>query len=154
MWYNGYLPATVIANNGASCAASATACVQGVPSGYVPVINNINPAVATGSVDANFNNTNNVFVRLKDGTNQLVAYDTGLNPLRNQFVNGPWITNLSASLYKRVAITEKVSLRVNLDAFNVLNQPGIGTPSTEGIISLRNSAQGARVLQYTARLTW
>ena len=44
--------------------------------------------------------------------------------------------------------------RLNLDAFNVLNQPGIGTPNTEGIISLRNSAQGARVLQYTARLTW
>ena len=51
-------------------------------------------------------------------------------------------------------ITERVKLRINLDAFNVLNQPGIGTPSTEGIISLRNSAQGARVLQYTARITW
>jgi hypothetical protein len=36
----------------------------------------------------------------------------------------------------------------------VLNQPGLGTPSAEGIISLRNSAQGARVLQYTARITW
>ena len=42
----------------------------------------------------------------------------------------------------------------NLDAFNMLNQPGIGTPSTEGIISLRNSAQGARVMQFTLRLTW
>ena len=49
---------------------------------------------------------------LRNGQNQLVAFDTGLN------------------------------------------QPGIGTPSTEGIISLGNSAQGARVLQYTARLTW
>ena len=137
-----------------SCIASATACVQGVPSGYVPVVNNINPAVANGSIDANFNNTNNVFVPLKNGQQQLVAFDTGLNPLRNQWVNGPWITNLSASVYKSVSITEKVSLRFNLDAFNVLNQPGIGTPSTEGLISLRNSAQGARVLQYTARLTW
>ena len=83
-----------------------------------------------------------------------MAYDTGLNPLRNQWVNGPWITNLSASVYKTVNITERVRLRLNLDAFNVLNQPGIGTPSTEGIISLRNSAQGARTMQYTARLTW
>jgi len=118
------------------------------------VITNINPAVANGTVDANFNNTNNVMVRLKDNSSQLVAYDTGLNPLRNQFVNGPWITNLTGSVYKSIPITEKVTLRINLDAFNMLNQPGIGTPSTEGIISLRNSAQGARVLQYTARLTW
>jgi hypothetical protein len=88
------------------------------------------------------------------GTNQLVAFDNGLNPLRNQWVAGPWLTNLSASLYKTVPITERVKLRINLDAFNVLNQPGLGTPSTEGIISLRNSAQGARVLQYTGRITW
>ena len=112
----------------------------------------INPAVIGG--DANYNNTNNVLVPLKNGTNQLVAYDNGLNPLRNQWVAGPWLTNLSASLYKTVPITERVKLRINLDAFNVLNQPGLGTPSTEGIISLRNSAQGARVLQYTARITW
>jgi hypothetical protein len=81
MWYNGYLPATVIANSSGSCAASATACVKGVPSDYKPVTTNINPAVVGG--DANFNNTNNVFVKLKDGTNQLVAFDNGLNPLRN-----------------------------------------------------------------------
>jgi hypothetical protein len=154
MYYNGYLPATVVANSSGSCIASATACVKGVPSGYAPVVNNINPAVANGTIDANFNNTNNVNVRLKDGTSQLVAYDTGLNPLRNQFVNGPWITNLSASVYKSVNITEHLRLRLNLDAFNVLNQPGIGTPNTEGIISLRNSAQGARTMQYTARFTW
>lgn len=154
MWYNGYLPATVVADSSGRCVASATACVQGVPSGYVPVVNALNPAAATGSVDANFNNTNNVFVRLNNGQNQLVAFDTGLNPLRNQFVNGPWITNLSASLYKAIQFKERVTLRINLDAFNVLNQPGIGTPSNEGLISLRNSAQGARVLQYTARLTW
>src|SRR5262249_51209945 len=148
------LPATVIANGSGGCVASATACVQGVPSGYVPVVNNINPAVANGTVDPNFNNTNNVVVPLKNGTNQLVAFDNGLNALRNQYVNGPWITNLSASIYKSIQIKENVVLRFNLDAFNVLNQPGIGTPSTEGIISLRTSAQGARLLQYTARLSW
>ena len=126
--------------------------MKGVPSNYVPVASNINPAVIGG--DANFNNTNNVNVRLKDGSNQLVAFDTGLNPLRNQFVAGPWITNLSGSVYKTVPITERVKARINLDAFNMLNQPGIGTPSTEGIISRRNSAQGARVLQFTLRLTW
>ncbi|MBI4909142.1 MAG: carboxypeptidase regulatory-like domain-containing protein [Acidobacteria bacterium] len=152
MYYNGYLPATVIADGSGRCAASPTACVFGVPSGYVPVSRPINQAVIGG--DANFNNNNNVIVRLNNGNNQTVAYDNGLNPLRNQWVGGPWITNLSASVYKTVDLTERLKLRFNLDAFNVLNQPGVGNPSTEGIISLRNSAQGARVLQYTARLTW
>src|SRR5260370_35940933 len=146
MCVNGCLPGTVSAESRGRGAASATACVFGVPSGYVPVSGPINPAVIGG--DPNYNNTNNVLVPLKNGTNQLVAYDTGLNPLRNQWVAGPWLTNLSASVYKTVAVTERVKLRVNLDAFNVLNQPGRVTPSTDSIISLRNSAQGARVLQY------
>jgi len=47
-----------------------------------------------------------------------------------------------------------MSVRFNLDAFNVLNQPGLPLPSGEGIISLRTSAQAARTLQYTMRLTW
>jgi hypothetical protein len=152
MYFNGYLPATVVADSSGRCAASATACVFGVPANYKPVSTPINPAVIGG--DPNFNNNNNVIVKLKDGTSTTVAYDNGLNALRNQWVEGPWITNLSASVYKTVPITERVRLRVNLDAFNVLNQPGIGTPSTEGIISLRFSAQAARVLQYTARITW
>ena len=153
MYYNGYLPATVIADpNTGRCAASATACVFGVPAGYVPVSAPINPAVIGG--DPNFNNTNNVYVQLKNGTQQLASYDTGLNPYRSQWFEGPWLTNLSASVYKTVALTERVKLRVNLDAFNVLNQPGLPMPSSEGIISLRTSAQAARVLQYTARITW
>ena len=67
---------------------------------------------------------------------------------------GPWLTNLTASLFKNIPITESVTLRLNLDAFNVLNQPGMNLPGTDGIISLRTSAQGARTMQYTARLTW
>jgi hypothetical protein len=152
MYFNGYLPATVIASGSGGCAASPTACVFGVPSNYVPVTSPINRAVVGG--DPNFNNTNNVYVPLKNGTQQLVSLDTGLNPYRNQWFPGPWLTNLSASVYKTVAFTERVKLRINLDAFNVLNQPGLPTPSSEGIISLRTSAQGARVLQYTARITW
>lgn len=153
MYFNGYLPATVVADKATGrCAASATACVFGVPEGYVPVNGPINPAVIGG--DANFNNTNNVYVPLKNGNQQLVAYDTGLNPYRNQWFGGPWLTNVSASVYKSIALTERVRLRINVDAFNVLNQPGLPAPTAEGIISLRNSAQGARVLQYTARINW
>jgi hypothetical protein len=129
--------------------------VNGVPQSYVPSQQPLNPIPASGVVaDANFNDNNNVLVPLKNGQNQLVAFDTGLNPWRNQVMPGPWITNLTASVYKSVPITERVILRINLDAFNVLNQPGIGLPGGDGIISLRTSAQGARTLQYTARLTW
>jgi hypothetical protein len=65
------------------------------------------------------------------------------------------INNSNASLYKSVPITERVGLRIGVDAFNVFNQPGLALPDpTTGILSLRLSGQGARTLQYTARLTW
>ena len=130
--------------------------VNGIPSNYVPSSLPINPAPpARTTVDPNFNDTNNVYVRLASGTNQLVSFDNALNPWRNQAVHGPWINSTNASLYKSVAITEHVNLRVSVDAFNVFNQPGMNLPnSTTGIISLQTSAQGARFLQYGARLTW
>jgi len=146
LYFNGYIPANRI---------NTPTGVSGIPSSYYPAISPINPIPASGIVaDANFNDNNNVLVPLKNGTNQLVAYDTGLNPWRNQVMPGPWLTNLTASIYKLIPITEKVSVRLNLDAFNVLNQPGLPLPTGEGIISLRTSAQAARTLQYTMRLTW
>jgi hypothetical protein len=150
LYYNGYIPANRINVAGG---------VLGVPQGYTPSSQPIIPTPANGgsSADPNFANyeTNNVVVPLKNGTNQLVAFDNGLHPWRNQAVQGPWLTNMTASLYKTVPITERINLRLNLDAFNVFNQPGLPLPdSTTGILSLRTSAQGARTLQYTARLTW
>jgi hypothetical protein len=146
LYYNGYIPANRINVAGG---------VMGVPQNYTPSSQPINPAPATGTVDPNFNDTNNVIVPLKNGTNQLVAFDNGLNPWRNQAVAGPWLTNMTASLYKTIPITERVNLRINLDAFNVFNQPGLPLPDANtGILSLRTSAQAARTLQYTARLTW
>jgi hypothetical protein len=146
LYYNGYIPANRINN---------PTGVNGVPSNYVPSIQPINPIPASGVVaDANFLDNNNVLVPLKNGQNQLVAYDTGLHPWRNQVMPGPWLTNMTASVYKNVKLSERVTLRINLDAFNVLNQPGIGLPGGDGVISLRTSAQAARTLQYTARLSW
>jgi hypothetical protein len=146
LYWNGYIPANRINN--------ATG-VTGVPQSYAPAQQPLNPIPASGVVaDPNFNDNNNVLVPLKNGQNQLVAFDNGLNPWRNQVMPGPWITNLTASVYKSVPITEHVILRINLDAFNVLNQPGLNLPGGDGIVSLRTSAQGARTMQYTARLTW
>ena len=148
LYYNGYLPVTVI-NSGARG-------VNGIPTSYKPSSQPINPAPPAGvTVDANFNDTNNVNVRLASGTNQLVAFDSGLHPWRNQAMHGPWINSSNVSVYKSVPITERVNLRVSVDAFNVFNQPGIGLPnSTTGVLSLQTSAQGARFLQYGARVTW
>ena len=146
LYFNGYIPANRI---------NTPTGVLGIPSNYVPSNKPLNPIPASGVVaDANFNDNNNVLVPLKNGQNQLVAFDSGLHPWRNQPVPGPWLTNLTASIFKNIPITERVTFRINLDAFNVLNQPGMNLPGTDGIISLRTSAQGARTLQYTARLTW
>jgi hypothetical protein len=149
IYWNGYIPANRI--NGATSLPGVT----GMPSNYKPAQSPINPIPASGVVaDANFNDNNNVLVPLKNGQNQLVAYDDGLNPFRNQVMPGPWLTNLTASLYKSIPITERVVLRINLDAFNVLNNPGTNTPGSDGISTLRTSAQGARTMQYTARISW
>jgi hypothetical protein len=150
LYYNGYIPANRINVPGG---------VTGVPQNYSPSSQPVYPTPADGGSpsDPNFRyyETNNVFVPLKNGTSQLVALDTGLNPFRNQAVHGPWLTSMNASLYKSVPITERFRLRVNLDAFNVFNQPGLALPdSTTGILSLRNSGQTARTLQYSARLIW
>jgi carboxypeptidase family protein len=150
LYYNGYIPANRINVAGG---------VMGVPQNYKPSSQPIFPTPADGGspTDPNRSNyeTNNVFVQLSNGTNQLVAYDTGLHPWRNQPRPGPWLSSSNASLYKSVPITEQVALRISLDAFNVFNQPGLVLPDPNtGILSLRTSAQGARTLQYTARLTW
>lgn len=147
LYYNGYIQANLI---------NVPKGVNGVPSSYLPSSQPINPTPTNGG-DPNFRyyETNNVNVTLKDGTQQLVSYDTGLNPYRNQAVKGPWITSMNASVYKTVPIKERVNLRLSLDAFNVFNHPGLGMPSSStGLIDLRYSGQGARVMQYALRLTW
>ena len=149
LYYNGYIPANRINVAGG---------VLGIPQNYKPSSQPINPTPADGgATDPNRSNfeTNNVLVPLKNGTNQLVAFDTGLHPWRNQVAPGPWINSSNASVYKSIQIKESIGLRIGVDAFNVFNQPGLNLPdTTTGILSLRNSAQGARTLQYTARLTW
>jgi hypothetical protein len=152
LYYNGYIPANRINVAGG---------VLGVPPNYKPSSQPINPTPADGGspTDPNRSNyeTNNVFVPLKNGTNQLVAFDNGLHPWRNRVAPGPWLSSSNASLYKSVKMNESVELRVGVDAFNVFNQPGLTLPdTTSGILSLRTSAMGqsARTLQYTARLTW
>jgi hypothetical protein len=150
LYSNGYIPAN---------RRNVPNGVTGLPDNYTPSQQPIVPIPANGgsSADPNFANyeTNNVTIRLANGQNQLVAMDTGVHPWRNQAMPGPWIHNATASLFKSVPITERVVLRINLDAFNVFNNPGLpNVDAATGIVSLRNSGQAARTLQYTARITW
>jgi hypothetical protein len=104
----------------------------------------------------NFYGTNTVWVRLKNGSEQRLAYNDNLHPWRNQYMPSIRQWGLDASLFKTVAIGERLNVRFNADFFNVLNHPGNPAPSTmnDGILGTRNSGQAARELQLTLRLTW
>jgi hypothetical protein len=155
LWYNGYIPANRINSTGANGKPNG---VMGMPQGYQPVAQPIFPTPADGGSASDPNRsyyeTNTTWVTLANGVIQRTTMDTGLNPRRNQFVLGPWSFNVDASLFKRVQLTERVSLRFNADFFNVLNDPGLAQPSSDGIVSKRLSSNSPRNLQLTLRLTW
>ena len=71
---------------------------------------------------------------------------------------GPFNWTTDASLLKYFNFTERVRLRLNLDAFNLLNVQGLNTPGSDGIVTLQNSFGGfgirPRQLQVSARLEW
>jgi hypothetical protein len=105
----------------------------------------------------NFYGTNTVFVPLNNGTVNRTTL-AGLLPLRQQYLPSVRQWGLDASLFKAIPISERFSMRLNVDFFNVLNHPGNGTsssnPGTTGILSTRNSGNTPRTLQLTLRVTW
>ena len=108
--------------------------------------------------------TDTVWVPLKNGTVQRLAYNNDLNPLRNQYLPGPRQWGLDASLFKAIPFKERYSIRFNADFFNVLNHPGnpisaaagwgTNTTGSDGILNTVNSGQAPRQLQLTLRLSW
>jgi hypothetical protein len=156
LWYNGYIPANRINSYDAQGRPNG---VMGVPDSYRPSSQPVIPIPKDGGNRNDplfaFYDTNTVFLRLNNGTEQRIAMDTGLHPWRNQFVPGPRGWGLDGSLFKTVRITERVAARFNADFFNVLNMPGLSQPNSgSGIISLQNSANEARQLQLTLRVSW
>jgi hypothetical protein len=155
LYYNGYIPANQINSNNAQGKPNG---VMGVPSSYQPSHQPIWPTPANPNpADPNYSlyGTNIVYVPLKNGTMQRIAYDTGLNPMRNQVIPGPWAWSVNSSAFKVIPLTERLKLRLNLDAFNVFNMPGTPMPdAATGVLSLRNSNNGPRQLQWTLRLSW
>jgi len=139
-----------------------------VPAGYkaavaplVPWGSTAMPANAPANTNlSQFWDTNSVWIPLSNGTVQRLALSTSndiLNPWRNQFMRGPNQWFMDASLFKFTNLTERVSLRLNIDFFNVFNNPNNPSPGTaagDGILTTRNSGSPARVLQLTVRLSF
>jgi hypothetical protein len=145
LWFNGYISPTVIgaAKNG----------ITGMPSNYTPYLAPINNTPGT----PNFGN-NNVTVTLKNGTQVVTAYSpgpAGSNPFSQTVLPGPFNYLTDISLYKVFSLTERVKLRVNVDAFNAFNVQGRVNPNTtDGIESLQTSYWTPRQIQFTARLSF
>ena len=156
-WFNGYLAPAVVPGNGCT---GASGLVTGLPSNWAPYQSPIDTACPK---DANYN-TNNVVVKLTNGSTTTVAYSPGpvsTNPYSHTVLNGPINYTVDLSLFKVFPITERVNLRFNMDAFNALNVQGYTNPNTtdgtEQIapgVGVASSANTARQVQFTARLTF
>jgi hypothetical protein len=149
LFYNGYIPANRV--NSYDPKTGLPNGVMGVPKDYYPAHQPVNPIAATGGAGDH----NRVPVTLKDGRVVETNLDTNLHPWRTAYLRVPGQFTLDASLFKAFRINERISIRLNLDAFNVLNNPSLVRPDMNtGILTLRDSGVGARQLQATLRLNW
>jgi len=159
LWFNGFINPLQIHN---PCGPNA---YTGIPSNYAPYQTPINmdPGTVTcvnGAVKTSNSNylTNNVPVKLANGSTVQTAYNpgpAGVNPFSHTFLSGPFNWTADLSLFKVFPITEKINLRVNVDAFNAFNVQGYTNPSpSTGIQTFLSSYNTPRQLQFTARLTF
>jgi hypothetical protein len=106
-------------------------------------------------VVSQFWDTNNVWVPLNNGTVQRVTFNDNLHPWMNQYMPGVRQWFQDASLFKFTKINDRVTFRLNVDFFNVFNNPNNPNAfSGDGILSTRNSGSGARTTQIGLRLMW
>jgi len=152
-WFNGYLAPSVI--------NASTNGVSGLPSDYAPYESPIDTTYP--NKDAYFN-SDVVNIKLANGTTvQGVGYSPGpygSNPFSHTFLNGPFNWTADASLFKVFPITERVNIRVNVDAFNAFNVQGYNNPNTtDGTEAVQpngvaTSYNTPRQLQFTMRLSF
>jgi hypothetical protein len=158
LYFNGYISQRFINSRNAYGMRNG---VFGLPADYTPVELPVIPWPKGGQPgDPGSTNwdTNNVTIRLKDGSSVLVAKDTGLHPWRQQYRLGPFNWTTDASLLKQFVLKERLSLRMTFDIFNVFNVQGLNVPASDGIVTLQNSYGGfgirPRQVQVSARLMW
>lgn len=160
LWWNGYIPANQINSHDAQGRPNG---YEGVPADYKPAVTPLIPWGTTtlpANAPANTNisqywDTNNVWTPLKNGTTQIVGYNNGLNPWRNQYLPSVRQWNMDLSAFKNVRFGERYNVRLSGDFFNALNHPG--NPNTvggDGFLNTRSSGTAARVVQLGLRLDW
>jgi hypothetical protein len=163
LYWNGYIQANLVNRTDASGRCTG---ICGIPSNYVPFAQPFYPTPAQpvpNDPNAQYYETNTVFVPLANGTTQVLPYNPGpsvsagaLNPMQNQYILGPFHWNMTASLFKTVHLSERVLLRINVDFLNnVFNMPGTPNPNgTTGLIAMQNSYNSPRTMQLTGRVTF
>ncbi|MFB3828128.1 MAG: carboxypeptidase regulatory-like domain-containing protein [Bryobacteraceae bacterium] len=155
LYWNGYLPADKI--NSYNASTGKPNGYMGVPDTYKPAAQPLLPWPAKPSTSDPlypYYGSNTVWLTLKNGTVQRITYNDNLPAWRNQYIHGPGSWGLDASLFKQVAITERVHIRINADFFNVLNRPGTPNAGGNGVLSMRSSALSPREVQLTGRVIW
>jgi hypothetical protein len=158
LYYNGYLSKRQIDSRNPAGLRNG---IYGLPTGYKPFSAPVNAWPANGQLTdpgAADYDTNIVVVRLNNGSNQRVTYDTGLNPFRNQSRLGPFNWTMDTQMAKFFRLKERLLLKANFDVFNVLNTQGLNPPGADGV-SLLNSSYGGfgmkpRQVQVNLRLEW
>jgi Carboxypeptidase regulatory-like domain len=186
LWFNGYIPPTAV--SGDPCSAGLSKVVSGLPSSWqpyqAPLVRGCEaPINGNAIVDKNYGSNDVAMSGVtgsaypgakpqKDGT--VIGYgivpggnDNGssggaidvTNPFARTVMAGPMNWGADASLFKVFPITERMNLRVNVDAFNVFNNQGLGNPSgTTGETCVQAGTSGCsshntpRQLQFTVRL--
>jgi hypothetical protein len=112
--------------------------------------------------DVPFSSTGAAFNQLYLNPASFAAAPLGVfgNEGRNAF-NGPGNWNFDGSFFKTTAVTEKAKLEYRFEAFNALNHPQFGNPSTTltagtfgkiTTVATASTATGARVLQMGLKL--
>ncbi|MGQ9635198.1 MAG: carboxypeptidase regulatory-like domain-containing protein [Bryobacteraceae bacterium] len=162
LYWNGYIPSNKI--NSVDPVTGRPNGYMGIPADYKPAVTPLIPWGTTtlppnappNTNIATFWDTNNVWIPLKNGTVQRVAYNPNLHPWRNQVKPGHFTWDQSASLSKNVPITERAVLRLSGEFFNVFNMPGrpTGVSGTTGVLSMRSSQKSPRTTQLSLRLTF
>jgi hypothetical protein len=158
LYWNGYISQKFINSYNAYGIPNG---IFGLPSDYKPAATPVNPWPVGGKTtdpNAADYDTNYVYIKLNNGSLQRVRYDTGLAPLRNQYLLGPFNWNLDSSMRKTFRMGENARLQVAVDVFNVFNLQGINPPGSNGISTLQTSYSGfgfqPRQAQGSFRFQW
>jgi len=67
-------------------------------------------------------------------------------------MTGPGFYNIDSSFYKVTPITERISLRIEAQIFNLLNHNNFGLPNNAGVINAAVAGAPPRTVQFQGRI--